>query len=199
MIAPAITTLAPAEELTWFAETAAEIGLASGQYEMTRRWVALATSPDRPDTNLSHWLALTDIADPKASNRGADLEALLPLANRGRFQPEALHRVATVLDALNYNVPIPLWDAASRTPQPDGGYLPPTGVLSELQDAAKKKEYGRTVLLTMKTLGPNGAEGAHIIALGDSIRALKRAGLEPDARRLALEALLFAWPRGAAN
>lgn len=199
MIAPAITTLAPAEELTWFAETAAEIGLASGQYDLTRRWVALANSPNRPDTNLSHWLALADIADPNASNRGADLEALLPLANRGRFQPEALHRVATVLDALNYNIPIPLWDAASRTPQPDAGYLPPTGVLSQLQDAAKKKEYGRTVLLAMKTLGPNGAEGAHIIALGDSIRALKRAGLEPDARRLALEALLFSWPRGAAN
>jgi hypothetical protein len=96
-------------------------------------------------------------------------------------------------------VPIPLWEAASRTPQPTSGYLPETGVLSELQDAAKKKEFGHTVLLAMKTLGPNGAEGAHMIALGDSIRALKRAGLEPDARRLGLEALLGAWPRTAAN
>jgi hypothetical protein len=104
-----------------------------------------------------------------------------------------------VLDALNYLVPIPLWDAASRTPQPNTGYLPETGVLSELQDAAKKREFGRTVLLTMKALGPNGAEGAHMIALGDSIRALKRAGLEPDARRLGLEALLGSWPRSATN
>ena len=118
---------------------------------------------------------------------------------RARLTPDQLHRLATVLDALDYVVPIPLWDAASRTPQPATGYLPETGVLSQLQDASKKKEFGRTVLLAMKALGPSGAEGAHMIALGDSIRALKRAGLEPDARRLGLEALLGSWPRMATN
>ena len=42
----------------------------------------------------------------------------------------------------------------------------------------------------MRTLGPAGPEGANVLALGDAIRALKRIGLEADARRLALEALL---------
>jgi len=102
-----------------------------------------------------------------------------------------------VLDALDVQVPIALWEAASRTPQPDGGHLPETGVLSQLQDAAKKKEVARTILLAMRTIGPNGAEGAHMIALGDAIRALKRVGLERDARRLGLEALFAAWPRMA--
>ncbi len=72
-------------------------------------------------------------------------------------------------------------------------------MLAELQDAPKKKEFGRTVLLAMRTLGPSGAEGAHMIALGDSIRALKRAGLEADARRLGFEALFASWPRTASN
>jgi hypothetical protein len=36
-----------------------------------------------------------------------------------------------------------------------------------------------------------------MIALGDAIRALKRAGLETEARRLGLEALLPGWPRSA--
>ncbi|MGZ5919394.1 MAG: hypothetical protein ACXWJV_06305, partial [Hyphomicrobium sp.] len=62
-----------------------------------------------------------------------------------------------------------------------------------------KHEFGRTVLLAMKTLGPNGAEGAHMIALGDSIRALKRTGLEGDARRLGFEALFASWPRAIVN
>jgi hypothetical protein len=96
-------------------------------------------------------------------------------------------------------VPLPLWEAANKTPQPTSGYLPETGVLSELQDASKKQEFGRTVLLVMNALGPNGADDANLIALGDSIRALKRAGLEADARRLGLEALLGSWPRLAAN
>jgi hypothetical protein len=96
-------------------------------------------------------------------------------------------------------VPIPLWNLASRTPQPASGYLPDTGVLSDLADASKKKEFGRTVLLAMRTLGPAGAEGAHMIALGDAIRALKRAGLEAEARRLALEGLFTSWPRSVSN
>jgi hypothetical protein len=37
------------------------------------------------------------------------------------------------------------------------------------------------------------------LALGDSVRALKVAGLEADARGMALEALVAVWPRQAAN
>ena len=148
---------------------------------------------------LQHWLALEDLADAASASHGQYLPQIEALAQHGRFTPDALHRLVTVLDALGYNIPIPLWEAASRTPQPKTGYLPTTGVLSQLQDASAKKEFGRTVLLAMKSLGPNGAEGANMLALGDSIRALKRAGLEADARRLAVEALFGAWPRTAVN
>ena len=191
MMAKASSELNPAPEISWYAETGAEVALVAGKYDDARRWIAASPSPGA----LAHWLALADIADPSYAQRGQDLVALEPLAASGRFKSDALHRLATVLDALLYQVPIPLWDAASRTPQPAGGFLPETGVLSELQDAAKKQEFGRTVLLSMKALGPKGAEGAHMIALGDSIRALKRAGLEADARRLGFEALFVEWPR----
>jgi hypothetical protein len=43
-------------------------------------------------------------------------------------------------------------------------------------------------------LGPNGAKGAHLIALGDALRALKRVGLDAEARRLGFEALYAHWP-----
>jgi hypothetical protein len=92
-----------------------------------------------------------------------------------------------------------LWEMASKTPQPNHGHLPETGVLTELLDASKKRDFGRTLLLALHTLGPGGAETAHIIALGDAIRALKRAGLESDARRLAFEALFPSWPRVVDN
>jgi hypothetical protein len=48
-------------------------------------------------------------------------------------------------------------------------------------------------------LGKNGAKGAHLIALGDSLRALERVGLDAEARRLGFEALYAHWPaRGKA-
>lgn len=195
-------------EIGWFAETGAEIALAAGDFGRARAWASFGSTLDRPGApptgpvaGLAHWLALADIADPAVpkGERGRDLPAVEHLAMQSRFTPDQLHRIATVLDALDYNVPMKLWEAASRTPQPTTGHLPATGVLSQLQDASKKKEFGRTVLLAMDTLGPHGAEGAHIIALGDSIRALRRAGLDRDARRLGFEALFAAWPRSASN
>ncbi len=201
MVAPTSESVPLEPEIGWFAETGVEIALAAGDYERARSWATFADAVSGTGNGgLDHWLTLIDIADAHATgDRDSKLDYVESLAVHGRMDPTLLQRLATVLDALEYNVPIPLWEAASRTPQPTGGFLPETGVLTELQDAAKKREFGRTVLLAMKTLGPNGAEGAHMIALGDSIRALKKAGLEPDARRLAFEALFASWPRQIIN
>lgn len=197
LLAPAIEALAPVPEIGWFGETAIEINLAAGRYGAARKWIEAAERFDRGGS-LQHWLVLADIADPAwVGRRGEALATAEQLAVRGRFDRDLLHRLATALDALDYQIPIPLWEAASRTPQPAGGHLPGTGTLSQLADAAKQKQVARTVLLTLETIGPSLAENAHIIALGDTIRALRRAGLEPDARRLALEALLAGWPRQA--
>ncbi len=195
--------LSPVPEIGWFAETAIETNLAVGNFERARAWAAFAASQDDPDGlgRLSHWIALADIADPAAASgqRSANLASVERMALDGRFDPALVHRLATVLDALDISVPIPLWDAANRAQQPAGGHLPDTGVLTDLLEASKRKEFGRTVLLAMRALGPDGAEGAHIIALGDAIRALRRAGLEADARRLGFEALFAAWPRSVSN
>jgi hypothetical protein len=40
------------------------------------------------------------------------------------------------------------------------------------------------------------AAAAAVLALGDAVRALRCVGLDGDARRLVLEALLPAWLRG---
>lgn len=197
MMARAVERLSPAQEIGWFAETAVEVNLSAGRYSAARAWVAFAQG-DRG--GLDHWLALIDLADPAwQGRRGESLGVVERLALRGQLSTDLMHRLVTVLDALDYQIPIPLWEAASRTPQPNGGFLPPTGVLSELQDAAKQRQFARTVLLVVRSLGPSSAEGANLVALGDSIRALRKAGLDAEARRLALEAVLDGWPRMAGN
>lgn len=203
---PALS-LEPVAEIGWFAETAVEVHLASGNFGRARTWAEFGSRLDMPSDgaaprtgNLSHWLALVDIADPAVKTGGSEhLKSVEEMALSGQFDAALLHRLATVLDALDINVPIPLWDVASRTPQPAGGHLPDTGVLTELADASKKREYGRTVVLALRTLGSEGVEGAHIIALGDTIRALKRAGLEREAKLLALEGVFSQWPRTAGH
>ncbi len=203
-----VEEIRPVPEIGWFAETAIEVGLAAERPDLARRWVgalaesaATASEVDRSSTQpLTHWLALIDIADPgQRQPRGASLGFVEEIALRGRFTPPALHRLATVLDALDYHVPVRLWEAASRSPQPTTGYLPATGLLPELQAAARKRDIAETITLAIKALGPEGPEGAHMIALGDVIRALKRAGLEPEARAVAAEALFALWPRSASN
>ncbi|MBS0241107.1 MAG: hypothetical protein JSS20_02940 [Proteobacteria bacterium] len=198
MLSPALGDLRPTPELGWFAETAIEINLAAGRTDAVRAW-AVPEFGERAG-GLRHWLVLADIADHKwTGRRGDDLVAVEQFALRGRLAPELMHRLVTVLDALDYQIPIPLWEAASRTPQPSSGHLPETGVLSQLQEASKRKEYARTVLTALRTIGPDSGDTAHMIALGDTIRALRRAGLDADARRLGLEALFAGWPRLASN
>jgi hypothetical protein len=189
LIAPELAALEPARELAWFAETAIEIALSGDDFDRARAWAS----------RLPHWLDLIEVVNPRGPDPAPRLGAIEELAVHGRLGAEALHRLVTVLEALDIDVPIALWDAASRTPQPAAGYLPDTGVLAELAAAAKRGEVGHAILGVMRALGPYGPEGAHVLALRDGVRALKRVGLAADARRLALEALLPVWPRLAVN
>lgn len=193
VLAPAVTEMRPAPEIQPYADTLIEIAIASGDIRRARE-IGVATG-------ARQWVPVIDLADPGVdeATRERNLAALDDVVRRGRFAPDLLHRLATVLDATDVNVPIPLWEAASRTPQPSTGYLPETGVLAQLQEAAKRKEVARTVLLSMRALGPAGPDGAHIIALGDSIRALRRVGLDREARALGVEALLTGWPRAGGS
>jgi hypothetical protein len=193
MLAPVLQTLPPSPAAGSFAEMAVEIALAAGQFETARQWAQTA------DTTR-HWLGLIDVADPaRRGGRIASLALMQDLAVRGRLGAQTLHRLATVLDALDIDVPLALWDAANRTPQPASGYLPETGILADLAQSAQRRDPGRTILLVLRTIGPTGPEGAHILAAGDAVRALRRLGLEAEARRLALETLLPAWPHTVGN
>jgi hypothetical protein len=189
MLAPLFAGLWPSPETGPLAEAIVQVALTAEDLELARRWAESAA-------NLQHWLALIDLADPQARQvQPSALVYLDDLAKRGRIGPTQLHRAVTVLDALDVDVPLRLWESAGRVAQPAGGHLPETGVLTELAQASQQKEAGRTILLVMRALGPDGPDGTNVLALADALRALKRAGLELDARRLGVEALFTDWPR----
>jgi hypothetical protein len=51
------------------------------------------------------------------------------------------------------------------------------------------------VLLVAAALGPKGPADANLLALGDAVRALKRVGLDAEARRVGFEALYAHMPQ----
>ena len=140
------------------------------------------------------WQLLLVTTDPPSERSRTALGSGVDIALTAGLPGALLQRLVTVLDALGEEVPIPLWELAAKTPQPDDGYLPATGALSTLKEAADAGDVGRTILLAACAFGPDGPQGAHLIALGDGLRALKRVGLDAEARRLAFEALYAHWP-----
>jgi hypothetical protein len=200
LLADAVAQLPRVGEIGWFGESAVEILIAAGRPADAAEWVRrdreLDTTGGR--LGLGHWLVLADLKGAGNGGLGATaLSELEPALRAGVFTPDVLQRLVTVLDALEYNVPIPVWDAAGSGTQSDSGDLPETGLLTSLQEAARNGDRPRTVLLAVVALAKGGPSGAHQLALGDTIRALKRVGMEREARELAFEALYPLWPRRA--
>jgi hypothetical protein len=195
LLRPLLERLTPQPEMVAAAPVALEIALASGDFGQARGWAESGGG-----SLGSFWLALIDSTDPqRRGGRVPSLAVLEDAALHARIGGEVLTRLVGVLDALDIDVPLRLWDTASRLPQPAGGYLPETGVLADLAQAAARQQVGRVVLLSLRALGPDGPERANVLALADALRALRRVGLEEDARALALEALLPMWRRTAGD
>ena len=199
LLADPVEELPRVAEIGWFAESAVEILVCAGRTAAAAEWIRrdqeLDTTGGR--LGLGHWLVLADIRDQREADRGRALANLEPAIRAGVFPPDVLQRLVTVLDALEYNVPIPVWEAAGSALQANAGDLPETGLLSQLQDVAGKGDRPRTVLLVVLALAKGGPGGVHQLALGDSLRALKKVGMEREARQLAFEALYPIWPRRA--
>lgn len=172
-----------------FAETGIRVAALAGDDQTA--WDLTESAGNR----VRSWQLLLVTTDPLSERVRTALDSGVDIALKAGLPGPLLQRLVTALDALGEEVPIPLWDLAAKSPQPDDGYLPPTGILSALKEAADKGETGRTILLAAAAFGPDGPQGAHMIALGDGLRALKRVGLDAEARRLAFEALYTHWPR----
>ncbi len=200
LAAPMVEAMRPGPELAGFTEAAIETLLAAGDYDKAVGWTLSAASAGPSGNPLLHWLTLTDIADAgEHVPHGSSMKYAEDLALAGALSPVMIQRLATVLDALHYDVPVPIWEgaqnAAKSASKADQGHLPETGLLPKLQEAAKARQPGRTALLAIATIGSGAATGANTVALGEAIMALRAAGLEAEARRLGFEAVFEAWPR----
>jgi hypothetical protein len=177
-------------QVAYFAEIGVRVAAVAGDEQTSWNLTEAAGARGRS------WQLLLVTADPLSERAHTALKSGVDIVLKTGLPGPLLQRLVTVLDALGGEMPIPLWDLAAELLQPDDGYLPAMGVLSTLKDA---DDVGRTILLAACVFGPDGPRGAHLITLGDGLRAPRRVGLDAEARRLAFEALYAHWPvRGKA-
>jgi len=116
-------------------------------------------------------------------------DALDDLAIGGRARDFAALEIV-LLEGLGVQMPQAVWDALLAVGDLPGGAVPPIAVMRQLKRASEGGRVGETVLLTLAALNQAGPAGTHPQSLGAIVAALKRVGLDRDARRLSVEALM---------
>ncbi len=116
-------------------------------------------------------------------------DALDDLAIGGRARDFAALEIV-LLEGLGVQMPQAVWDALLAVGDLPGGAVPPIAVMRQLKRASEGGRVGETVLLALAALNQAGPAGTHPQSLGAIVAALKRVGLDRDARRLSVEALM---------
>ncbi len=192
-------SIEPAPGLAWAAPEIGRALLAVGDTASARRWLAMVSrnaSPDSPDAAvavLDLWplVQLVDIDGLLGWN--ADALSGWWAGERERSGDDALERgavILTLMDAVGYGVPETLWRELLQSSLTVTAYLPSVQLWRALTTASANGRVGETVLLSLLALGEIGPAGADLTTLHTVVSALKAVGLEPDARRLALESAL---------
>ncbi len=178
-----LRTLSPGPDVAGYAPDFARALFLAGDGASARRWVTLARA---------------NAADPGVAASLPGLALLSALA--GESEPAWS---AAARRFLEQPAPTPegaRLAAAARLIQVSGGALPqgaaPAGGFFDpglglaLRNAASARRVGETVLFALIALGDRGPGSSDPGALAEALTALRRIGLEEDARALAIEAAI---------
>jgi len=189
----------PTPSLAWAASDIGRALLAAGDRQSARQWFdmmhqkALDDVPDAAIAFLDLWplIQLMDVKGTLGWNPDALKEwwaGEQTLAGDSAYERAAI--VLTLMDAVGYEVPESLWQELMGASLTVTAYLPSVQLWRALETASQEFRIGETVLLSLLALGEVGPAGANLTTLHSVISALRRVGLEIDARSLALESAL---------
>lgn len=183
VVAPILAQLPASKDLAPFAAEAVRALYAGGRPEAAAPWLPYADPASAPLL-----LAVAQLAGP-----GGDAKALHDVAvaagRRDAGEARMLLALTTALGA-----PARPDDWAPFIGPAHGGTLPDTALWLDQQQAAAGQRVGETVLATLILARAGDRLAAEPIIVARAVAGLKAAGLEPDARALAVEAALAAGP-----
>jgi hypothetical protein len=193
---PMLENMSPSVELSWFAADAARALYALGRADLARPWVlglryeavrnpeaklaldslfALASLTDKPDMaeevmgTMAAWrAAVTTLAPESAPRRSTDATALLEIQGRS-------------IDGDGWRDRLGMYESHTAR-------LPDQAYRAALAAAAQAGRLGETVLLASIIVGRDGPVDLELTMLAEIVGALRRVGLDEEARALVMEA-----------
>jgi len=195
VMAPSLSGIEPSQDTLSVAADAGATLYALGRVKDAGAWYDAVeqAAPGNPDAARA-WTTLWPLSMLAAKPATWDPSIVLRWRNAqaGTGKDDAARvRAATLFalfDALGQNVPAEGWAGLLRDARPVEASLPDPAVWYALDNAARERRRGETVALALLAIGPRGPGAANPLTLSSVIVALVRAGLESDARALALEA-----------
>jgi hypothetical protein len=195
---PILFRITPGPGVIWFADTATRAYLAGNDVNNARAWASLGdtdrvlAAPGQPPagTLLGRLMALADkeATPPDGPTLAAWYKAAEAVDGAERDARTALFYA--LLEALGQPVPADAWQAIAGGAAATSGTLPSPIVLHGLSAAANAGRLGETALYALLAFGDGGPATADATTLSAVIAALRKVGLEADARAIAVEAAL---------
>jgi len=198
----ATQALSPSPDLLWAAADQGRALLASGDGARARAWFeqarlqASAANTDAVAAVIQLW-PLVQVAggeaaipwDPAVARHW--WEATVDVPAEQRVARATL--LFMLLQALGHDVPDQLWlplHEAAASAGPAASVMAAPALRGGLIDAAAGERVGETALFALLVLGPQGPAATDPVTLATVVDALRHVGLDAEARRIALEALL---------
>jgi len=192
-----LADIVPAPELSWFAADAARHLFAGGKLRAAGAWVALLEQSQQANPDVAAVLpqlrALNDLAGNGGGAAGGVPEpySRLPPGDPRTARLHALFSaVRESAESASGDLSSPDLQASLTATAPAPMPQQNVNLWLDLGEAAAKGRVGETVLLSLVGLNATGLADAEPEWLSRVVTSLRRAGLEDEARRLAVEAAL---------
>ncbi len=191
---PDLLSIAPADNLVWFAADAGRALYSAGHFEQANAWLGLAQQRAASDPQaaaaasaLAVYARIAGVG-PALSWDAAAVAKWRQAQAAGTPGSDPAARLFAIFEGLGE----PIGGSWSLIGQDNATQVPDSALWFNLGDAAAKHRIGETVLLSLYALGDAGPGGANPIMLSRSILALRQVGLDSEARSLAIEAAIAA-------
>jgi hypothetical protein len=191
---PVLRSIDPAPELMWFAKDAAAGLFLAGEIERAMAWYALArqqsSANDEARAAIVALWPLVMLVDGGADEWNPEsLDAWLNMiqSKSGDVARSTALTIFSLFESLGRPIEPERWAKLVDAAPSINADIPDAALRFALRNASDSKRVGETVLMSLLALGDKAIAGMNPMTVTTVITALRRVGLDTEARALALE------------